>query len=104
MARRKLRDPDTGEVIYVDESELDTPIPSTPRPYTSEEIQVPRQIDEREPLISKELALFVMILVVGAYLATWFIALFVGLTYHHTRKVFKWCGYKKELPQDRQGG
>jgi hypothetical protein len=104
MAELELINPETGEAFWVDESELDTPIPSTPRPSTSEEIQVPRQIDEREPLISKELALFAMILVVGAYLATWFIALFVGLTLHHTKKVLEWCGYKKELPQDRQGG
>jgi hypothetical protein len=56
------------------------------------------QIDKRESLIDKELAkefgLIIMIALIGAYIATWVIGIFLGLTLHHTKKVLKWCGYK----------
>jgi hypothetical protein len=64
----------------------------------SAEIQVPMQIDKRESLIDKELAkefgLIIMIALIGAYIATWVIGIFLGLTLHHTKKVLEWCGYK----------
>jgi hypothetical protein len=102
MPRYKLRDLETNEIIYVDESELsaEPPTPALmpiPTP-NSAEIQVPMQIDKRESLIDKELAkefgLIIMIALIGAYIATWVIGIFLGLTLHHTKKVLEWCGYK----------
>jgi hypothetical protein len=104
MAELELIDPETGEAFWVDESEVNQqmapPTPAlmpAPTP-NSAEIQVPMQIDKRESLIDKELAkefgLIIMIALIGAYIATWVIGIFLGLTLHHTKKVLEWCGYK----------
>jgi hypothetical protein len=68
-------------------------------PPTSEAIQetVPAKDGPTFPVSMEELkwiGVVVAIGVIGAYLLTWSIGLFIGLSYHHTRKVLKWCGYK----------
>jgi hypothetical protein len=93
MAEKTILQLPDGTIKVVDDSLL-----TAEPPPNSAEIQFPMQIDKRESLIDKELAkefgLIIMIALIGAYIATWVIGIFLGLTLHHTKKVLKWCGYK----------
>lgn len=95
-----------GRTYLVDEQDMSEFIakanegsPSLQPLPTSDAIQetVPAKDGPTFPVSMEELKLIgvvVAIGVIGTYLLTWSIGFFIGLSYHHTRKVLKWCGYK----------